>query len=63
MYATPNIMNILEIRSNSLEHSYFDRAIRVDHSQMTSIMIVDIVNNWLRENLKMTAKEARGLVK
>jgi hypothetical protein len=26
-------------------------------------MIADIVKNWLRENLEMTVKEARGLVK
>jgi hypothetical protein len=30
---------------------------------MTSKMIVDIVKNRLRKNLKMTVKEVRGLVK
>jgi hypothetical protein len=30
---------------------------------MTSRMIVDIVKNRLRDNLEMTVKEARGLVK
>jgi hypothetical protein len=30
---------------------------------MTSRMIADIIKNWLRENLEMTVKEARGLVK
>jgi hypothetical protein len=30
---------------------------------MTFRMIADIVKNRLRENLKMTVKEARGLVK
>jgi hypothetical protein len=26
-------------------------------------MIADIVKNWLKENLEMTVKEVRGLVK
>jgi hypothetical protein len=30
---------------------------------MTSRMIADIVKNRLRDNLKMTVKETRGLVK
>jgi hypothetical protein len=30
---------------------------------MTSRMIADIVKNQLRENLEMTAKEARDIVK
>jgi hypothetical protein len=63
MYATPNITDIWEIRTNSLEHSYFGSATRADHSQMTSIMIADIVKNQLRDNLEMTVKEAKGLVK
>jgi hypothetical protein len=63
MYATPNITNIWEIRTNSLEHSYFGSATRADHSQMTSRIIVDIVKNRLRDNLEMTVKEIRVLVK
>jgi hypothetical protein len=63
MYATPNIKGIWKIRTNSLEHSYFDGATRADHSQMSSRMIADIVKNRLRHNLEMTVKEARGLVK
>jgi MuDR family transposase len=47
MYVTPNIGS----------------AIRADHSQMTSRMIADIVKNRLRDNLEMTVKEARGLVR
>jgi hypothetical protein len=49
MYVTPNITGIWEIRINSLENSYFGSATREDHSQMTSIMIADIVKNQLRE--------------
>jgi hypothetical protein len=63
MYATPNITGIWEIRINPLERFYFDSATRADHSQMTSRMIADIVKNRLRDNLEMTVKEARGLVK
>jgi hypothetical protein len=63
MYATPNIMSIWEIRTNPLEHSYFGSATRTDHSQLTSRLIADIVQNRLRDNLEMTVKEARGLVK
>jgi hypothetical protein len=63
MYATPNITGIWEIRINLLEHSYFDRATRADHGQMTSRMITYIVKNRLKEKLKKTVKEPRGLVK
>jgi hypothetical protein len=63
MYATPNITGIWEIRTNPLEHSYFGSATKADHSQLTSRMIADIVKNRLRENLKITVKEAMGLVK
>jgi hypothetical protein len=63
MYATPNITGIWEVRTNLLEHFCFDSATRTNHSQMTSRMIVDIVKNQLRDNLKMTVKEAMGLVK
>jgi hypothetical protein len=63
MYATPNIMSIWEIRTNSLEHSYFGSATRADHSHLTSRMITDIVKNQLTEKLEMTVKEARRLVK
>jgi MuDR family transposase len=63
MYATPNIMGVWEIRTNLLEYSCFDSASRVDHSQMTSRMITDIVKNRLRDNLEMTVKKIRGLVK
>jgi hypothetical protein len=58
-----NITGIWEIRINPLEHSYFDSIIRVDHSQMTFRMIADIIKNRLRENLEMTVKEVRSLVK
>jgi hypothetical protein len=63
MYATPNITGIWEIRTNPLEHSYFDSATRADHSQMTSRMIADIVKNRLRENIEMTIKKTMRLVK
>jgi MULE transposase domain len=63
MYATPNIIDIWEIKINPLEHSYFGSATRADHSQMTSRMIADIVKNRLRDNLEMTVKEAMGLVR
>jgi hypothetical protein len=63
MYATPNITGIWEIKINSLEHSCFGSATRADHSQMTSRMIADIVKNRLRDNLEMTVKEPRGLVR
>jgi hypothetical protein len=63
MYVTPNITGIWEIRTNPLEHSYFGSAIRADHSQMTSKIIADIIENRLRENLEMTVKEAMSLVK
>jgi hypothetical protein len=59
MYDTPNITDIWEIITNPLEHSCFGSATRVDHSQMTSRMIADIVKNRLRDNLQMTVKEAR----
>jgi hypothetical protein len=35
----------------------------MDHGQMNSRMVADIVKNRLRDKLKMTVKEARGLVK
>jgi hypothetical protein len=63
IYAIPNITGIWEIRTNTLEHSCFGSATRADHSQLTSRLIADIVQNRLRENLEMTVKEARGLVK
>jgi hypothetical protein len=63
MYVTPNITDIWEIKTNLLEHSYFGSATRADHNQLTSRLIADIVKNPLRENLEMTVKEARGLVK
>jgi hypothetical protein len=46
-----------------LEHFYFGSATRVDHRQLTSKLIADIIKNRLRENFEMTVKEARGLVK
>jgi hypothetical protein len=63
MYITPNIMDIWEIRTYPLEHSYFGSATRADHSEMTSRMIADMAKNRLRENLEMIVKETRGLVK
>jgi hypothetical protein len=63
MYVTPNITGIWEIRINPLEHSYFGSATRADHSQMASRIIAYIVKNQLRDNLEMTVKEARDLVK
>jgi hypothetical protein len=63
MYVTPNITGIWKIKINPLEHSCFGSATRADYSQMTSRMIADIVKNRLRENLEMTIKEAKGLVK
>jgi hypothetical protein len=63
VHAIPNITDIWEIRTNLLEHSYFGSATRADHSQMTIRIIIYIVKNRLRNNLEMTAKEARGLVK
>jgi hypothetical protein len=42
-----------------LEHSYFDSATRTDHSQLTSRLIADIVQNRLRENLEMTVEKVR----
>jgi hypothetical protein len=63
LYATPNITDILEIITNSLEHSYFGSATRADHDQMNSRMTVDIIKNRLKENLEMTVKEAKGLFK
>jgi hypothetical protein len=56
MYITPNIMDIWEIRTNPLEHSYFGSATRADHNEMTSRMIEDITKNQLRENLEMIVK-------
>jgi hypothetical protein len=63
MYVIPNITGIWEIKINPLEHSCFGNATRADHSQMTSRMIADIIKNRLRDNLEMTVKEARGLVR
>jgi hypothetical protein len=63
MYVTPNITGIWGIKTNLLEHSCFGSATRADHSQMTFRMIADIVKNRLRDNLEMTVKEARGLVR
>jgi hypothetical protein len=63
MYVIPNLTDIWEIKINSLEHSYFGSATRTDHSQMNSKMMAYIVKNRLRENLEMTVKEARCLVK
>jgi hypothetical protein len=56
-------MNIWEIVTNPLEHSYFDSATKADHSQINFRMIADIIKNRLRENLEMTVKEIRSLVK
>jgi hypothetical protein len=63
MYVTPNITDIWEIRTNLLEHSCFGSATKTNHSQMTSRMIADIIKNRLSDNLEMTVKEVRGLVK
>jgi hypothetical protein len=63
MYVTPNIMDIWEIITNLLKHSYFGSTTSADHSQLTFRMIADIVKNRLRENLEMIIKEVRGLVK
>jgi MuDR family transposase len=63
MYITLNITGIWEIRTNMLEYSCFGSVTKEDHSQLTFIMIADIVKNQLKENLEMTVKEARGLVK
>jgi hypothetical protein len=56
-------MGIWEIRTNPLEHSYFGSATKADHSQLTSRLIAEIIQNRLRENLEITVKEIRGLVK
>jgi hypothetical protein len=51
MYVTSNITGIWDIRTNPLEYSCFGSATRADHSQLTSKLIKDIVQNQLRENL------------
>jgi hypothetical protein len=63
MYVTPDIADIWETRTNLLKHSWFGSTTRTDHSHMTSRMIADIVKNRFRENLEMTVKKVRGLVK
>jgi hypothetical protein len=63
MYATPNTTGIWDIKTNPFDHSCFDSTIRADHNQMNTRMIANIINNRLRENLEMTNKEARDLVK
>jgi hypothetical protein len=63
LFVTPSIIGIWEIRINPLEHFYYGSATRTDHNQMTSRIISYIVKNRLSENLKMTVKEARGLIR
>jgi hypothetical protein len=63
LFATSNIKDVWEIRTNPLKHSCYGSATRANHSQMTSRIVADIVKNRLRENLKMTVKEARGLIR
>jgi hypothetical protein len=45
LYAIPNIMGILEIRTNMLEHSLFWQCYLADYGQINSRMITDIVEN------------------
>jgi hypothetical protein len=49
MYATPNTTGIWDIKTNSLDHSYFGSVIRADHGQMNNRMIANIIKNQLRE--------------
>jgi len=56
-------MGIWEIKIDLPEHSYFDSATRMDHGQMNSRIITDIIRNQLKENLKIKVKEAMDLVK
>jgi hypothetical protein len=63
LFATSNITNVWEIRTNPLKHSCYGSATRADHNQMTSRIVADIVKNQLMENLKMTIKEARDLIR
>ena len=51
------------ISTNPLEHCCYGSATRTDHGQMTSHVIADIIKPGLRENLEMSVKEVRNLVK
>jgi hypothetical protein len=58
LFVTPNIMGVWEIRINPFEYSYYKNITRADHKQMTSKMIDGIIKNWLKDNLKISIKEA-----
>jgi hypothetical protein len=45
LFTTPNIMDVWDIRTNLLEHSYYESATRAYHNQMTMRIIIDIVKN------------------
>jgi hypothetical protein len=45
LYVTSNITGIWEIRTDSLEHSYFGSVTRANYGQINSRMIADIVKN------------------
>jgi MuDR family transposase len=44
IYTTPNIKDIWEIRTNSLEHSYFDSATRANHKSIFTTLISPMYN-------------------
>ena len=51
------------ICTNPLEHCCYGSATQRDHNQMTARVIADIIKLGLRENLEMSVKEVRNLVR
>ena len=51
------------IATNSVEHSCYGSATRLDHHQMTARMVANIIKTRLRENLEMNIKQVRAEVK
>ena len=63
LYARVTDSGVWMISTNPLEHCCYGSATRTDHGQMTSHVIADIIKPGLRENLEMSVKEVRNLVK
>jgi hypothetical protein len=63
LYAKTNMTGSWEVSTNPYEHSCYGSATALDHNMMTARLIADTIRNNLREDLEMTFKQAKNLVK
>jgi hypothetical protein len=62
LYARALATGIWEVTMNPFHQTCYGHAIRENHCQITSNIIMDLMKLHLRDNLNMTISHTRGLV-